>query len=143
MATFTTTLDSSWALPDLFNYMATFSNAAEWDPAVTSGEALSDGNPRLHSSYLLSLAVGGRQISLEYEIVEFDRLRRAVVSGGTKMLRSLAEIEVTPSPRGTLLTYSVSISGLGPLAGADPVIARMLRRSGSKAEVGLRTRIDA
>jgi hypothetical protein len=143
MATFSTTLDSNWALPDLFNYMATFSNAAEWDPTVTSGEALSGGDPRLHSTYLLSLAVGGREVSLVYEIVEFDRLRRVVVSGGTKMLRSLAEIEVTPSPKGTRLTYSASVNGLGPLAGADPLIARMLKRSGVKAEAGLRTRIDA
>jgi Polyketide cyclase / dehydrase and lipid transport len=143
MATFSTTLDSSWALPDLFNYMATFSNAAEWDPSVTSGEALSAGLPRLHSTYLLSLAVSGREISLVYEVVEFDRLRRVVLSAGTKMLRSLAEIEVTPSPKGTMLTYSATISGLGPLAGADPLMARMIRRSGSKAEAGLRTRIDA
>jgi hypothetical protein len=143
MATFRTTLDSSWTLPDLFNYMTTFSNAAEWDPAITSGEALSTGEPRLHSTYQLALSLRGREIPLVYEIVEFDRLRRAVLSTGSKRLRSLAEIEVTPSPRGTLLTYSLSIEGPGPLAGADPLIARVLRKSAAKAEAGLRAKIDA
>jgi hypothetical protein len=143
MATFRTTLDSSWALPDLFKYMATFSNAAEWDPSVTSGEALSGGEPRLHSTYQLSLSVRGRELPLVYEIVEFDRLRRAVLTSGSKRVRSIAEIDVTPSPRGTLLTYSMSITGPGPLAGADPLITRILRSTAEKAEAGLRAKIDA
>jgi len=143
MATFRMTLDSSWALSDLFNYMATFSNAADWDPSTTSGEALTGGDPRLHSEYRVSIAVGSREIPLVYEIVEFDRLRRVVLSAEYKMLHSLAAIEVTPSPNGTLLTYEASITGLGPFAAADPLIARALRRRGTKTEASLRAKIDA
>jgi hypothetical protein len=137
------TLDSSWALSDLFNYMATFSNAADWDPSATSGEALTAGEPRLHSEYRLPVAVAKRELPLVYEIVEFDRLRRVVLSAQHKMLHALAAIQVTPSPTGTLLTYEASIAGLGPFAAADPLLARALRRNGTKAEASLRAKIDA
>lgn len=140
MATFRMTIDSSWALPDLFDYMARFSNTADWDPLATSGEALTAGDPRLHSEYRLSVALGRREIPLVYEIVEFDRLRRVVLSAEYKMIRSLAAIEVTPSPEGTRLSYESSVTGLGP---ADPLVARALRKSGVTAEANLRTKIDA
>ncbi len=143
MATFRMTLDSSWALSDLFNYMATFSNAADWDASTTSAEALTGGDPRLHSEYRLSVAIGSREFPLLYEIIEFDRLRRVVLRAEYKMLHSLAAIEVTPSPTGTLRTYESSITGLGPFAAADPLIARALRRSGTKTEANLRAKIDA
>jgi hypothetical protein len=140
MATFRMTLDSSWALSDLFNYMATFSNAADWDPSATSGEELTGGEPRLHSEYRLSVALGSREVPLVYEIIEFDRLRRVVLSAEYKMLRSLAEIDVTPSQTGTLLTYAASVTGPGLL---EPLIARALRRNGTKTEASLRAKIDA
>ena len=143
MAIYRMTIDSNWALPDLFDYMARFSNAADWDPWATSGEALTTGDPKLHSEYQLSVALGRRQIPLVYEIVEFDRLRRVVLTAEYKMIRSPAAIEVTPAPGGTRLTYESAIIGLGPLAAADPLIARALRRSGTKAEANLRTTIEA
>jgi hypothetical protein len=143
MANFRMTLDSSWALPDLFDYMATYSNAADWDPSATSGEELTGGDPRLHSEYRLSVAIGRREIPLVYEIIEFDRLRRVVLSAEYKMLHSLTAIDTTPSPNGTRLTYEASITGLGPFAAAEPLIARALRRNGVKTEASLRAKIDA
>ena len=143
MAIYRMTIDSSWTLPDLFDYMARFSNSADWDPWTTSGEALTAGDPKLHSEYQLSVTLGRREIPLVFEIVEFDRLRRVVLSAEYKMIRSLAAIEVTPSPGGTRLTYESSITALGPLAAADPLIARALRRSAATAEANLRTKLDA
>jgi hypothetical protein len=143
MAIYRMTIDSSWALPDLFDYMARYSNTADWDPWTTSGEELTAGDPKLHSEYQLSMAIGRREIPLVYEIVEFDRLRRVVLSAEYKMIRSLAAIEVTPSPGGTRLTYESAITGLGPFAAADPLIARALRKSGATAEANLRTKLDA
>jgi hypothetical protein len=143
MAIYRMTIDSNWALTDLFDYMARFSNSADWDPLTTSGEALTAGDPKLHSEYQLSISLGRREIPLVYEIVEFDRLRRVVLSAEYKMIRSLAAIEVTPSPSGTLLTYESAVTGLGPFAAADPLIARALRRSGTTAEANLRTKLDA
>jgi dehydrogenase/reductase SDR family protein 12 len=143
MAIYRMTIDSSWTLPDLFDYMARYSNTADWDPWTTSGEELTAGDPKLHSEYQLSMAIGRREIPLVYQIVEFDRLRRVVLSAEYKMIRSLAAIEVTPSPGGTRLTYESAITGLGPFAAADPLIARALRRSGATAETNLRTKLDA
>lgn len=137
------TLDSSWGLSELFNYMATFSNSADWDPSATSGEALSGGGPRLHSEYRLSISVANREVPVVYEIVQFDRLRRVVLSAENKILHALTSIEVTPSPNGTLLNYSTTITGLGPFAAADPLLGRVLRRNGTKSEASLRAKIDA
>src|SRR5580693_6533323 len=101
MATFRTTINSSWALGELFTYMATLSNAAEWDPGVVSAEALSAGAPALNSEYRLLIALGKREMPLTYRIVEFDRLRRVVLHAENKLVHSVDAFEFNPAPGGT------------------------------------------
>jgi hypothetical protein len=141
MATFRMTLNSTWSLVDLFDYMTTYSNAAEWDPGVTSGEALTTGAVGLHSEYRLLMAIGKREVPLTYRIVEFDRLRRVVLSAENKAVRSLVAIDVTPKPGGSQLDYQHSVTGLGPLAAAEPLIGITIRKTGARAEEQLRAKL--
>jgi len=142
MATFRMTIHSTWSLSDLFTYVATFSNAAEWDPGVVAAEALTPGEPGLNSEYLLYVALGKRQLPLTYRIVEFDRLRRVVLHAQNKLVRSLDTLEFNPAPGGTKLTYEASLIGMGPLAAAEPLIGIALKRLGTRAEESLRTKLE-
>lgn len=137
------TINSTWALSNLFEYMATFSNAVEWDPWIVGAEALSDGGPTLHSGYRLYVEVAKRQMPLTYRIVEFDRLRRVVLVAENKVMRSVDAIEFNPAPGGTKLTYEATVVGMGPFAAADPIIGIALRKFGARAEEGLRARLEA
>jgi hypothetical protein len=143
MATFRMTIHSTWPLADLFTYMATFSNAAEWDPGVIDAEALSVGEPALSSEYLLHIALGKRQFPLTYRIVEFDRLRRVVLHAENKFVRSLDTLEFNPAPGGTKLVYEASLIGVGPLGAAEPIIGVVLRKLGARAEESLRAKLEA
>jgi len=143
MATFRMTINSTWPLGDLFTYMATFSNAAEWDPGIVDAEALSVGEPALNSEYRLHVALGKRQLPLTYRIIEFDRLRRVVLHAENKLVRSLDTLEFNPTPGGTKLTYEASLIGIGPFAAADPVLGLILKKLGARAEESLRAKLQA
>ncbi len=49
MATYSTEIDSPRDREEAFDYLATFSNAREWDPSVTEAEALSLGSAKVGS----------------------------------------------------------------------------------------------
>ncbi|HEY4948288.1 MAG TPA: SRPBCC family protein, partial [Acidimicrobiales bacterium] len=58
---------------ETFDYLAQFSNAAEWDPGVGSAERLDTGPVGLGSVFRLQVKVGSRAIPLDYRIVAYER----------------------------------------------------------------------
>jgi Polyketide cyclase / dehydrase and lipid transport len=146
MATYRARVSSQLPPAEVFDYMARFSNAAEWDPGVI--EADEDGGglpgPALGSSFRLMVRSVGRAIPLEYRIVEFDRPRRVVLRAENSIVRSTDVISVVPGPgTGSTITYDAKLQLKGAAALFTPMLGLWLRRIGDRAVVGLRATLEA
>ncbi len=129
---------------EVFDYMARFANAAEWDPGVVDAIAVDPGAPALNSAYQLMVRSFGKVVPLEYRIVEFDRPQRVVLSAENSMACSTDAIEVAPSQGGgSILTYDARLELKGVLTLFNPVFGLSFRRIGDRAIVGLRSTLAA
>ena len=79
MTTYRTEIDSPRDRDEVFEYLATFSNAGEWDPGVTEAEPLTPGPPDVGSVYRLRVRVAGRTVPFDYRVVAIDRPTRVVL----------------------------------------------------------------
>ena len=144
MATYRARVTSPRPPAEVFDYMARFSNAAEWDPGVAQATEANPGAPTLGSTYLLLVRTFGRAIPLEYRIAEFDRPHRVVLSAENSMVRSTDVIEVSAAPEGgSTLTYDATLRLKGVAALLTPLLDLSFRRIGDRANVGLRAALAA
>ena len=82
MATYRTSVSSPRRPEDVFRYLARFSNAAQWDPGVSSGEDMTPGAPAKGSTYRLVVRFLGLSVPLQYRIEEIDAPKRGGPPGG-------------------------------------------------------------
>jgi carbon monoxide dehydrogenase subunit G len=141
MARYVDAIDLPIPVEQAFDYLADFSRTAEWDPGVAEAERLTRGEVRLGSRFRLSISLLGRRIPLEYQIVEFQRPSRVVLSGGDESLRSIDEITFVSRPDGTRVTYEARLELAGIRRLADPLLDLVFQRIGRLAVRGLRERL--
>jgi len=141
VATYRARVPSSRPQAEVFDYMARFSNAAEWDPGVTGATGLSEA-PALGSTYRLQVRTFGRAVPLDYRIIEYDPPRRVVLSAENSMVRSTDVIEVVAGPEdGSILTYDATLELKGVAVLFNPLLGRSFQRIGDRAMVGLQAEL--
>jgi hypothetical protein len=59
MATHSTQIEAAGGQDEVFEYLATFSNARDWDPGVVDGEALTPGPVAVGSVFRLGVRLAG------------------------------------------------------------------------------------
>jgi dehydrogenase/reductase SDR family protein 12 len=144
MAHYRGTVLSSRSVEETFDYLAEFSNAAEWDPGVAGATRLDDGPIGLGSRFSLTVKVGARTTPLEYKVIRFDRPNVVVVLGENDTIRSEDTISVVGRPDGgSILTYEAELGLKGSLARADALLALPFRRIGDRGLAGLRRVLGA
>jgi len=144
MATYRGRVTSPWPPARVFDYMARFSNAAEWDPGVTEATETDPGAPALGSTYRLWVRAFGRVVPLDYRITEFDRPHRVVLSAENSTVRSTDQIEVSAGlGGGSTLSYDASLGLKGVAALFGPLLDLSFHRIGDRAIAGLRAVLAA
>lgn len=138
MATYDTSIPSSRTAAETFEYLATFSNAAEWDPGVSCGEALQAGPPQVGSVYRLGIPLAGWTATFDYRVVEIHRPRTVVLRADHRLARSTDTITVEPASNGSLVHYHAELEPRGLLCLLGPLVARNLQKIGDRAADGLR-----
>ena len=142
MPSYEATIPSAWPAEDTFRYLATFSNAQEWDPGVLGGEALDPGPVRAGSRFRLIVPFIGRRLPLTYRVTEFSaRDRRVVLDAASTLLRARDVITVRPAQgegQATAVSYRAEVTLRGPLRLLDPVLTRGFGKVGERAANGLR-----
>jgi NAD(P)-dependent dehydrogenase (short-subunit alcohol dehydrogenase family) len=124
---------------DTFDYMAEFSNGAEWDPGVAGAERLDEGPVGLGSRFRLDVRVGGRSTPFDYAIESYERPHRVVLVAENAFVRSEDTITVVPRPSGgSVLTYDAQLSLRGALSPFSGALALPFRRIGDRGLGGLR-----
>src|SRR5581483_3849755 len=110
MASYRARVTSPWPPAEVFDYMARFSNAAEWDPGVADATEVNPGVPALGSTYGLVVRSFGRAVPFEYRIVELDRPHRVVLRAENPTVRSTDVIEASSEPGGgSTVTYDANL----------------------------------
>lgn len=138
MARYRTTIDSVLPPTRAFDYLADFSSSEEWDPGVVEAQRLDEGAVGVGSKFRVVSRFAGRDVPLQYEIVELDPGRKVVLRAESKTVVSLDTISFAPREGGSSVTYDADLRLKGVAKLLDPVLAVLFRRIGDQARDGLR-----
>jgi hypothetical protein len=130
-------VDSARGAAETFGYLATFSNAADWDPGVLSGEQLDPGPVRLGTRFRLVVPFLGRRLPLTYVVTQYSPDRVVALDAASRLLRLVDRIEVAPDGDGALVSYDADVRLRGPLRLLDPLLQRGFGAVGDRAAAGL------
>ena len=120
----------------VFDYMADFRNAAEWDPATVGiSQTAGDGAGR-GARYRLVTRFVGRSVALDYETTDFERPGRVVLSFEGGNIIGTDTVTVNRIGDRTRLVYSVDFR-LKKARVLKPLVTPLFRRSADKALAGL------
>jgi Polyketide cyclase / dehydrase and lipid transport len=139
VTTYRAQIDAAKGQDEVFEYLATFSNAREWDPGVTDGEALTPGPAVLGSVYRLGVRIAGRSRPFDYRVIDIERPRRVVLQARHGRIVSTDTITVEWAGSRSRVRYEAVLEGRGMLRLASPVIARVFSSMAERATAGLRT----
>ena len=139
MVRYQATVRSKHLAEDVFDYLAKFSSAAQWDPGIVAGEMLTPEPVQVGSRFRLVSKLLGREVVLNYEtraIVQAERFT-VFADGGSFVSEDTVTIEPLDGG-GCTVRYDATLrfSGAGKLL--TPLWAIVFRRIGSKAAAGLR-----
>ena len=137
MARYRTTIDSTLPPATAFAELADFSSAERWDPGVQEARRLDAGALGVGSRFHVVARFAGRDVPLEYEIIEFDPPNTVVLRAESSAVVSLDTITFEASATGTAVTYDAALRPKGLLRILDPVLAVVFRRIGDRARDGL------
>ena len=144
MARYSTMVQSNKSREEVFDYLADFANAREWDPGVVAGENLTGQPIGPGSRFRLMCRFFGRQIPLEYRITAFEAPSRVVFRADRGSISSIDEIRFVTDGEGSAVTYEANLRLSGLLGRLmDPLLARAFRRIGERAAVGLRRALNS
>lgn len=139
MARFRGTVRTERSNEDVFDYLANFANAAEWDPGTLSAERIGDGPIGPGATFRLMVVAGPRKLPLDYRIVAYERPHRVVLVAQSSTVRSEDTVTVVPQAGGgSLLTYDAQLTLRGSLAPANFLLRPFFDRLGSAGLNGLR-----
>jgi Polyketide cyclase / dehydrase and lipid transport len=131
------TVRSARSAPETFDYLATFSNAAHWDPGVTAGEQLDPGPVRAGTRFHPLVRLVGRSIPLTYAVTSYNPPRAFVLTAANALLRSVDQITITPAGTGATVSYQADVRLRGPLSLLDPLMSKGFQAVAGRAAEGL------
>jgi carbon monoxide dehydrogenase subunit G len=137
MAHYHAIVDSSRPVQDTFDYLATFSNAAEWDPGTLTAVQLDLGPVRVGTRFRLTVPFLGRRLPLTYEVTQYAPPHEVVLHATSSLLSATDSIVVSADGNGAKVSYSAEIRLRGPLVLLDPLLGRGFAAVGDRATNGL------
>ena len=137
MAHYHATVESRSPAAETFGYLATFSNAADWDPGVLTGEQLDAGPPGTGSRFRLTVPFLGARMSLTYQVIRFVPDREVLLHAANGVLRSTDRIVVAGAADGSTVSYDAEVRLRGPLQLLDPLLRPGFRVVAERAAAGL------
>jgi Polyketide cyclase / dehydrase and lipid transport len=136
------TVASSLTATALFDYMADFSNAEQWDPGTRSAKRLDRGKIGEGSRFELIVEFAGRESPFVYEITGFDRPNQVVIEADTDAAHLVDTMSVAKSGLGSDLTYDARLELKGWRKLGNPVMAVLFRRLGERGKEGLERELN-
>lgn len=138
MARYVTHIRTDWSTEDAFAFMADLRNFETWDPGVASSEQVEGSGPALGAAYDVTVKGIRRNLTLRYELVEFQPGQRFVARAKSSRFESVDAVTVEPTDLGTVVTYDAELALNGLLSIGDVFLRIGFRRIGDRAAAGLR-----
>lgn len=127
---------------EAFEYVADFSNAAEWDPGIASGKKITEGPVREGSEFEIVAVFRGKRQPFHYVVTAFEPQRRLVLTGEGEKARSVDEIRFEPAGPGTRIVYVADIKLKGIARVAEPLLNGTMNSMADDALAGLKSALD-
>ena len=137
MAHYQTAVQSRWPAAETFAYLATFSNAVDWDPGVLAGQQLDPGPVAVGTRFRLVVSFAGRRLPLTYQVTSYQPDREVVLAATSGLLRATDKIVVTGGAGSSVISYAAEVRLRGPLALLDPLLRPGFRAAADRAAAGL------
>ncbi len=137
MARYHATAESRRSATETSGYLATFSNAAEWDRGVLAGERLDPGPADAGNRFRLVVPFPGPRMSPTYEVIRCVPGREVLLAATSGVLRSTDRIAVTGGEDRSVVSYEAEVRLRGPLQVLDPVLRPGFRAVAERAAAGL------
>ncbi|WP_159081544.1 SRPBCC family protein [Nocardioides sediminis] len=135
--TFTTTAPPG----AVFDYLADFTHAEEWDPGTVSCERVS-GDGGVGTVYRNVSSFMGRTTEITYTTVEAERPTRIHLIGRNEQFEGHDVLGIRASGTGSEVTYTAEFSFEGAARFAAPVVAAYLPVLARKTVGELRSCLD-
>jgi len=120
VARYQATVPSHRTAAETFTYLATFSNAAEWDPGVVAGEQLDPGPVRPGTRFRLVVPFLGLHMPLTYHVTSYQPGHEVVLAATSGLLRATDKIVVTGSTDGAAVSYDAEVRLRAPCTCSTP-----------------------
>ena len=130
-------MESRSPAAETFGYLATFSNAADWDRGVLAGEQLDPGPAGGGSRFRLVVPFVGVRMSLTYEVIRFVPDREVLLHAANGVLQATDRIVVTGTADGSTVSYEAEGRLRGTLRVLNPVPRPGFRAVAERAAAGL------
>jgi carbon monoxide dehydrogenase subunit G len=115
MTTLSERIETTLPLPDAFEFIADFSNAALWDPGVATATRLDTGPVREGTRVRLGVLMRGRVVPMEYVVTTWQPPHRVVLTGSGSGVAAVDDIRFEATPTGTRIDYTADIRLVGLL----------------------------
>lgn len=127
----------------VFDYVADFQSAADWDPGVAHARRLDDGPVGVGTRYELGIRMGRRVVPMTYRIARFERPTRVVLEGAGSNVEAVDDIRFSPKAGGTVVDYTADIELRGWMRLIQPFVGGTLAKIGRDAAAGMARSLTA
>lgn len=139
MARITRTITIERTLVEVFDAIADFSQADQWDPGVRSS-AVGDAGPRVGEGATWDLDVllgGGIGMAFTYVTTTYDRPGRVVHETDTWFAHGVDDVTVAGADGAVELTWDATFEFKGPGGWVDGFVQKGFEKVGDRAVRGL------
>ncbi|MDA2980076.1 MAG: SRPBCC family protein [Actinomycetota bacterium] len=132
------TIRTDATIDRVFEYLADFTNATEWDPGTASSVPRDDSGAGVGQTYDLVVLWGNKKLPMVYRTVSLDPLASVtfVGEGSTTIATDTLDFAELPDG-GTKVEYSAQITLKWPYRIAVPFLGSKFRALGDEAAASL------
>ena len=125
---------------EVFDFVADCRNELAWNPRAVEIEKLSDGPIGLGTRFRGRYRGG---MTLEIEVVEYDRPHRIAWEVDGRRLRMRPVITVNPHAKGTHVAMAADVTASGAMRLLLPLLGPVFRRQNTAAGANLKRVLEA
>jgi carbon monoxide dehydrogenase subunit G len=119
-------------LDRVWDYLTDFTNTEEWDPPTQSTERIS-GDGGVGTVYRNVSRLLGREVEIEYTVVELEPQSLFRLRGTTSSMEMLDTIRFHASPDGVTVSYTAEFDPQGAAKLVEPLLPLGLKKLGDDA----------
>lgn len=122
---------------EAFEFVADFTNVAEWDPGILESKKVGDEPVGVGSRFDVVSKFAGRNLDLTYVVEDWDAPNRAVVATETNNFAGRDTITFRSVDGGTEIDYVAEFTFKGVMRLAEPFLGGTFDKLGKKAMDGV------